>query len=87
MAGTCHSIRPHVIVKQPLSKSTRTTKSPFSVRVSGFSAKTQGFPTAKEEGPSCLFVGPIETASQETLEALYCQVRNFIAFSNFDFIN
>ncbi|XP_022732539.1 PGR5-like protein 1B, chloroplastic isoform X1 [Durio zibethinus] len=76
MAGTCHSIRPHVIgstvVKLPLSR----TKPPFSVRVSGFSAKTQGFPTAKEEGPSCIFVGPIETASQETLEALYRQARD-----------
>ena len=27
------------------------------------------------EGPSCLYVGPIETASQEKLEALYRQVR------------
>ncbi|KAJ6315734.1 hypothetical protein OIU78_019077 [Salix suchowensis] len=26
--------------------------------------------------PSCIFVGPIETASQETLEALYCQARD-----------
>ncbi|XP_039015378.1 uncharacterized protein LOC120145671 [Hibiscus syriacus] len=46
------------------------------VRVSGFSAsESQGFTAAKEEGPSCLFVGP-ETASQETLEALYCQARD-----------
>lgn len=30
------------------------------------------------EGPSCLFVGPIESASQETLEALYRQVRLLI---------
>lgn len=29
---------------------------------------------AAGEGPSCLFVGPIETASQEKLEALYQQV-------------
>lgn len=28
------------------------------------------------EGPSCLFVGPIETASQELLEALYSQARD-----------
>ncbi|XP_015692738.2 PGR5-like protein 1B, chloroplastic [Oryza brachyantha] len=28
------------------------------------------------EGPSCLFVGPIETASQEMLEALYHQARD-----------
>lgn len=29
-----------------------------------------------EEGPSCIFVGPIESASQQTLEALYRQARN-----------
>lgn len=28
------------------------------------------------EGPSCLYVGPIETASQERLEALYRQARD-----------
>lgn len=28
------------------------------------------------EGPSCIFVGPIETASQETLEALYRQAKD-----------
>ncbi|KAL4303642.1 hypothetical protein GQ457_10G008690 [Hibiscus cannabinus] len=79
MAGMCHSIRPHVIggsafVNLPLS---RTKQPPFSVRVSGFSAsQSQGLTTAKEEGPSCIFVGPIETASQETLEALYRQARD-----------
>uniref|UniRef100_A0A7C8Z3M5 Uncharacterized protein n=1 Tax=Opuntia streptacantha TaxID=393608 RepID=A0A7C8Z3M5_OPUST len=31
---------------------------------------------AVPEGPSCIFVGPIETASQETLEALYHQARD-----------
>jgi len=30
---------------------------------------------AAAEGPSCLYVGPIETASQEKMEALYRQVR------------
>lgn len=75
-----HSVRPHVVggsavVKPPLS---RTKPPPFSVRVSGFSASnSQGFTTsAKEEGPSCIFVGPVETASQETLEALYRQARD-----------
>ncbi|XVE59264.1 hypothetical protein DITRI_Ditri05aG0032000 [Diplodiscus trichospermus] len=79
MAGAFHSIRPHVIgstaVKLSLSRAIRS-KPPFSVRFSGFSDKTQGFLTAKEEGPSCIFVGPIETASQETLEALYRQARD-----------
>ncbi|KAK9734807.1 hypothetical protein RND81_04G164600 [Saponaria officinalis] len=32
--------------------------------------------TVLSEGPSCIFVGPIETASQETLEALYRQARD-----------
>lgn len=31
---------------------------------------------AAGEGPSCLYVGPIETASQEMLEALYRQARD-----------
>ncbi|KAL6865426.1 hypothetical protein ACP4OV_016577 [Aristida adscensionis] len=31
---------------------------------------------AAGEGPSCLYVGPIETASQEMLEALYQQARD-----------
>uniref|UniRef100_A0A0E0PGK1 Uncharacterized protein n=1 Tax=Oryza rufipogon TaxID=4529 RepID=A0A0E0PGK1_ORYRU len=31
---------------------------------------------AAAEGPSCLYVGPIETASQEMLEALYHQARD-----------
>ncbi|CAN6331129.1 unnamed protein product [Urochloa humidicola] len=31
---------------------------------------------AAAEGPSCLYVGPIETASQEKLEALYHQARD-----------
>ncbi|XP_043700672.1 uncharacterized protein LOC122651369 [Telopea speciosissima] len=31
---------------------------------------------ALAEGPSCIFVGPIETASKETLEALYRQARD-----------
>lgn len=31
---------------------------------------------AAVEGPSCLYVGPIETASQEMLEALYQQARD-----------
>ncbi|KAE8711446.1 hypothetical protein F3Y22_tig00110293pilonHSYRG00050 [Hibiscus syriacus] len=79
MASMSHSIRPRFIggssvVNLPLA---RTKQHPFSVRVWGFSAsESQGFTTAKEEGPSCLFVGPIETASQETLEALYRQARD-----------
>lgn len=34
------------------------------------------FATSAElpQGPSCIYVGPLETANKETLEALYCQV-------------
>lgn len=35
-----------------------------------------GAVAAAVEGPSCLYVGPIETASQEMLEALYQQARD-----------
>ncbi|KAF3330494.1 PGR5-like protein 1B [Carex littledalei] len=35
-----------------------------------------GSTLAVSEGPSCLFVGPIETASKEMLEALYRQARD-----------
>ncbi|RCV15559.1 hypothetical protein SETIT_3G065900v2 [Setaria italica] len=35
-----------------------------------------GAVVAAAEGPSCLYVGPIETASQEKLEALYHQARD-----------
>ncbi|XP_027347177.1 PGR5-like protein 1B, chloroplastic [Abrus precatorius] len=28
------------------------------------------------EGPYCIYVGPLETANKETLEALYCQARD-----------
>lgn len=38
---------------------------------------------AAAEGPSCLYVGPIETASQEKLEALYHQVPQLGLVSRF----
>ncbi|XP_004505857.1 uncharacterized protein [Cicer arietinum] len=36
------------------------------------------FATSAElpQGPSCIYVGPLETANKETLEALYCQARD-----------
>ncbi|KAK9168413.1 hypothetical protein Syun_000553 [Stephania yunnanensis] len=46
----------------------------FAVKVSTKSAAFAD--RAPAEGPSCIFVGPIETASKETLEALYCQARD-----------
>ncbi|XP_076947770.1 uncharacterized protein LOC143619812 [Bidens hawaiensis] len=33
-------------------------------------------PASSQEGPSCIFVGPIETATQENLEAFYRQARD-----------
>lgn len=82
MAGTGNSITPHVIGSTfvELSRSGRTG-APFSVRISTKSHGNGGggFAAAatmcqNEEGPSCIFVGPLETASKETLEALYRQV-------------
>lgn len=82
MAGTCTSIRPRVIGScsiVELSRLIYRAGVPFSVRIStrtrghggGFTAPS----TSREEGPSCIFVGPIDSARKETLEALYRQVR------------
>lgn len=48
-----------------------------SHRRQGLSTCSGGSPPCPvvSEGPSCILVGPIETASQETLEALYRQAR------------
>ncbi|KAJ0979519.1 hypothetical protein J5N97_014993 [Dioscorea zingiberensis] len=45
-------------------------------RSDGATRSARGPSSFAGEGPSCLFVGPIETASQETLEALYRQARD-----------
>ncbi|GAV78275.1 hypothetical protein CFOL_v3_21743 [Cephalotus follicularis] len=77
MAGACKSITRHVIGSSivELSRPHKTGAPSFSVRISAKSSG--GVSTCKEgEGPSCIFVGPIETASKETLEALYCQARD-----------
>ncbi|GLT70798.1 hypothetical protein SLA2020_428580 [Shorea laevis] len=77
MASTSASLAPHVIGSTVVELSrTNRTGAPFSVRIS---AKTNVGPArdnALAEGPSCIFVGPIETASKETLEALYLQARD-----------
>ncbi|GLT43331.1 hypothetical protein SLA2020_172900 [Shorea laevis] len=75
MAGVCSSsVRPRMIGSTVVELSSRPNRTgpPLPVRVS---TNCNGVPTSKEEGPSCLFVGPIETASKETLEALYRQAR------------
>lgn len=79
MAGTCSRVTPHVIGSTiaELSRTSRTGAL-LPVRIS---ARSHGVSTCDEsevpQGPSCIFVGPIETAPQETLEALYCQVCSF----------
>lgn len=78
MAGTGAPVKPHVIGSAAikLSKNSRPGV-PFYVR---FSTRCPPVVSAfdelkpRAEGPSCLFVGPIESASKETLEALYRQV-------------
>ncbi|XP_052188551.1 PGR5-like protein 1B, chloroplastic [Diospyros lotus] len=75
-AGTSTSVSPHVIGSTvvELTRTGSRTGAPFSVRIS---AKGNGVFTRDEaQGPSCIFVGPIETASKETLEALYRQAQD-----------
>ncbi|CAH1432472.1 unnamed protein product [Lactuca virosa] len=80
---------PHVIGSTvvELSRNSRTLAPSPLVRIScknssnnGLSIRSshirQSSSKAFLEGPSCLFVGPIESASQETLEALYRQARD-----------
>lgn len=79
MAGTGAPAKPHVVgsASIELSKNSRGGAS-FSVRFSSrshppsVSARAALKPLA--EAPSCIYVGPIESASKETLEALYRQV-------------
>ncbi|GER35643.1 PGR5-like protein [Striga asiatica] len=79
MAGTCSPPAPHMIGYSvvELSGAGSRTGAPFSVRIS---SRCRAIAAAQDgrslmEGPSCIFVGPVETASQETLEALYRQAR------------
>jgi hypothetical protein len=84
MAGTCTFISRHVIELSSKNRASRTWGGGGGAsfcwpRISAMNSS--GVSSTREvalspEGPSCIFVGPIETASQETLEALYCQVSN-----------
>ncbi|XP_011035296.1 PREDICTED: PGR5-like protein 1B, chloroplastic isoform X1 [Populus euphratica] len=84
MAGTCKFISRHVIELSTNNRASRTWgggggASFCWARISAMNSN--GVSRTREvalspEGPSCIFVGPIETASQETLEALYCQARD-----------
>ncbi|KAL3829116.1 hypothetical protein ACJIZ3_017918 [Penstemon smallii] len=81
MAGTSSPVAPHVIGTTiiELSRTRSRTGAPLCVRISassyGTAASAHGGNHHRLEGPSCIFVGPVETASQETLEALYRQAR------------
>lgn len=62
-------LSPHILTS-------RSRRPPFLINISG---RINSFLARAERGslsdaPSCLFVGPVETASKETLEALYRQV-------------
>ncbi|XP_051134693.1 PGR5-like protein 1B, chloroplastic [Andrographis paniculata] len=84
MAGTCPPAPPQVIGAAliELYRAGSRTGSPLSVRISSRSyavpitaADAAQDGRFRREGPSCIFVGPVETASQENLEALYRQAR------------
>ncbi|ESQ42418.1 hypothetical protein EUTSA_v10014435mg [Eutrema salsugineum] len=85
MAGTCTSIRPRLLGSCSIAELSRLINRagvPFSVRISTRRSRTRGHGggftarTLREEGPSCIFVGPIDSARKETLEALYRQARD-----------
>lgn len=82
MAGTSTSFSPHLI-KSTVSNLTRTIRAVTPFHLVLFSTKTPNSPLSSSDnlaqGPSCIFVGPIETATQETLEALYLQVSDYYA--------
>ncbi|MED6133664.1 hypothetical protein PIB30_030182 [Stylosanthes scabra] len=48
----------------------------FSLRISPKIHRVSASSDNRPAAPSCIFVGPLETANQETLEALYCQARD-----------
>ncbi|GAB2274388.1 hypothetical protein Dimus_009154 [Dionaea muscipula] len=85
MAGTSTAFSPRLNgskIRQvsPSRRRWNPPGAPFTVRIStngrrSFSACGDS-DSPVLEGPSCIFVGPVETASQETLEALYGQARD-----------
>ncbi|XP_022964680.1 uncharacterized protein LOC111464688 [Cucurbita moschata] len=76
MAGTCTSFSRHLI-QSTVSDLARTIRTAAPFHLPRFSAKTAlSSSNDLAQGPSCIFVGPIDTASQETLEALYLQARD-----------
>ncbi|RDX79213.1 hypothetical protein CR513_40391, partial [Mucuna pruriens] len=69
MAGTSLS---HVIQSAVLE----LPRSNRHVRISGKRHRVSAASEERPEGPYCIYVGPLETANKETLEALYCQARD-----------
>ncbi|KAG5118536.1 hypothetical protein JHK82_032956 [Glycine max] len=69
MAGTSLS---HVIQSTVLELP-RTTR---HVRISAKSHRVSATSDQRPAGPYCIYVGPLETANKENLEALYCQARD-----------
>lgn len=90
MAGTCPRGTPHVIGSSvgELARTGCRAGASLSVRISSRSYAVAAAAAAarngcrRVEGPSCIFIGPVETASQENLEALYRQVS--VAFANLE---
>ncbi|TKY67356.1 PGR5 protein 1B [Spatholobus suberectus] len=69
MAGTSLS---HVI-QSTLRELPRNNR---HVRISAKSHRVSATFDGRHKGPYCIYVGPLETANKETLEALYCQARD-----------
>ncbi|ESW04055.1 hypothetical protein PHAVU_011G063700 [Phaseolus vulgaris] len=61
------------IIQSPLLELPRTTA---HVRISAKSLRVSATSDRHPEGPHCIYVGPLETANKENLEALYCQARD-----------
>ncbi|KAK9998639.1 hypothetical protein SO802_018242 [Lithocarpus litseifolius] len=79
MASTSASFVPHVAGSSKvleLSRINRWTGAPFTVGISTKPNRSSSCCCANTEAPSCIFVGPIESASKETLEALYRQAQD-----------
>ncbi|CAN6471779.1 unnamed protein product [Victoria cruziana] len=61
------------------SYSSRSLSRSSTRSVAALASRSEKVPSAElalAEGPSCIFVGPIETASKDMLEALYLQARD-----------
>ncbi|KAL0390218.1 UNVERIFIED_CONTAM: putative xyloglucan galactosyltransferase GT11 [Sesamum calycinum] len=81
--GTCPRVTSHLIGSTvgELARTGYRAGASLSLRISSRSYAVAAVAGAARngcrpvEGPSCIFVGPVETASQENLEALYRQAR------------